>query len=164
MRLLYIPVILIALVSCTSQQQDQKTSLMSSGIENDSINTETTSAQSDKVIMFKEEGIRATGNEPFWMVEVRSDSVFFNALGGSEFSAPLPQPEINDADSLRYSMTVPDGRMNVLFINSPCVDNMSGFKKKFTTQVSLTRYGKEDTYHGCADYISEYNNKIMEGE
>jgi uncharacterized membrane protein len=118
---------------------------------------------SDQPVMFGGNPIRATGNEPFWMLELKSDTAIFKLLGGAEYHELLPKPALNTTDSLKYLLELKDGTtLNILIINHPCIDNMSGFKKRFTAVVTSDQKGTDSNYEGCADFLSEYS-KVMEG-
>lgn len=152
----------LAIISCNNTGEKNQKGLLSTGQSPDEQNV----AANDSVAikMFSEEGVRATGNEPFWMAEINHDSLHFSLMGDPEFHLPLNRPVINNQDSVEFSLKLDNGQITVLFTNKPCVDNMSGFKKKFSTSVLLRQENKEDNYHGCADYLSVYRSQIMEGE
>lgn len=113
-------------------------------------------------VMFKGSAVRATGNEPSWMLELKNDSASFMMLAGPSFDIPLSQPLTNNTDSLRYLLHSDEYTLEVLFTNEPCIDDMSGYRKRFTTTVLLRHEEEENIYRGCADYLSEYQNKILE--
>lgn len=106
--------------------------------------------------------VRATGNEPFWMLEIKNDSVLFSKMGHPGHTAILPSPVVNTTDTLIYYIPViGDMKLNVTFVNQSCIDDMSGFKKRFITIVTAEDDTGETIYKGCTDYLSEYN-KVME--
>lgn len=112
--------------------------------------------------MFGDNKVRATGNEPFWILELRKDSLLFNVLGGDTYLEPLSPPRVDNQDSLIYKIVTTNGTaLDILVANKACIDNMSGFQKRFSVSVSVIRPDKTTTYAGCADYLSEYH-KVME--
>ncbi len=109
------------------------------------------------ILMFKEQDIRAAGNEPFWMLEIKNDSLQFRLLGKSEFSKPLPSPVVNTMDSVAYQLQLHDTLLTVSFKNKKCADNMSGFESPFIARVIFKIGDLSTEYKGCADYLSAFS-------
>lgn len=110
-----------------------------------------------QAVMFQGHDIRATGNEPFWMLHLIKDSALFQLIELQEYRQLLPEPVLNTPDSVRYLLHTVDDILDILITNNPCTDDMSGFKRRFTATVHIKRKTSEITYRGCADYISEYS-------
>ena len=103
------------------------------------------------------DGIRATGNEPFWMVELSVDSATFGRMGYPTYNTLLPAANLNTKDSLGYLIRFKENLfLDVLMVNTPCTDDMSGFQKRFTTTVIMTEDDTKTELHGCADYLFQY--------
>lgn len=110
---------------------------------------------------WNKDGIRATGNEPFWTVELSGDSATFGRLGFPTYKTLLPAANLNTKDSLRYLLTFKEYLfLDVLMVNIPCTDDMSGYQKRFTTSVMITEDGIRTALRGCADYLSQYKKGI----
>lgn len=115
------------------------------------------------VVMFREGNVRATGNEPFWMLELKNDSLQFKLMSGFEFRELLPAPTVNTKDSLQYNFKTGPATVAVLFQNQECIDNMSGFKSPFTVSVDFTGPDNTQHFNGCGDYLSAFD-KVREQE
>lgn len=120
-----------------------------------------TVTRSSPIEMFKEDSIRATGNEPFWLLELNKDSIHFKLMSGFEFRELLPTPTINSKDSLQYDFKTGPSSVTVLFQNKECTDDMSGFRSPFTVSMTFTGPDNTQNYNGCGDYLSAFN-KIRE--
>jgi heat shock protein HslJ len=87
---------------------------------------------------------RAHGNEPFWGLELRADSMVFQTPEADPLAAPLPA-----ADSIeggrRYHATVNGAPLTAMVLNRPCADGMSGMPYPHTVVVQLS--GAD--YRGC---------------
>lgn len=100
----------------------------------------------------------ATGNEPFWSVELNGkEELFFKALDGPELKAKA----IKDDDAAgqltaRYSATGNDISLRLEIIRRSCTDDMSGAVSDWTTNVYVTQAGKETIYKGCGTYMGDY--------
>lgn len=100
----------------------------------------------------------ATGNEPFWSVDIDFDgSIHFKNMEGAELVVPTPPGEkAADADATRYSASNENGSITVQLIREECTDTMSGFVSEFVTRVEVTFPDAEPiTYEGCGQYLSD---------
>lgn len=159
--LFFLTAISVMAVSCNSADEPElQLPTASDSLDSSRQNLPTTVIKN--AVMFEENEVRATGNEPFWNLDLSRDSVVFQLLEIQEYRELLPEPMINTKDSLRYQVHTVDDVLDILITNKPCTDDMSGFKKRFTAEVHIQRKTNEITYKGCADYMSEYG-KGMEG-
>lgn len=148
-------------LSCNSQQNTELKASTTDSIETDTVQIPDSVFETKTVNMFREQEVRATGNEPFWMLEIKEDSVHFKLMGGFEFRERLPVAMTNNADSLAYKFQTGSAKISLIFLNKQCIDGMSGFKSPFEVILTLTDHDSTTQYSGCADYISEYT-KIRE--
>lgn len=147
--------------ACTSQNSTETKVNSTDSIETDTVAIPDSVIEKPGVVMFKESDVRATGNEPFWMIELKKDSVHFKLIGGFEFTQLLPPPQINTKDSLQYNFQAAAAEVTVLVQDKVCTDGMSGFKSPFTVKVNFTGPDNTQTYKGCGDYVSAFD-KVRE--
>ncbi len=106
---------------------------------------------------------RATGNEPFWMVEISpSGTIHFQALGPEEMNVNFPLVSQNPSEAgvyYMYSGASGDGHIEVVANIADCLDDMSGEQKTNTVKVNIQLTGQEtpQAYSGCGAYQSPYN-------
>lgn len=153
---------LITMASCNGGEDTPELRLPTASDTLDSTRQNLPKSVTSQAVMFQGHDVRATGNEPFWMLELTQDSAVFKLIDMQEYHQVLPQPVVNTPDSLRYLLHTVDDILDILITNKPCIDDMSGFKKRFTATVLIKRKTSEITYHGCADYISEYDKGMEE--
>ena len=91
---------------------------------------------------------RASGNEPFWNVEISDNKIIFSQLGQPEIIFPYAPPDLSDASRVYRSSTKerPQHRVEITLHEKRCIDSMSGEHFSFVAQVSLDAR----KYVGCA--------------
>ncbi|MCS6991385.1 MAG: META domain-containing protein [Chitinophagales bacterium] len=110
---------------------------------------------------FRRKGIDfyATGNEPFWVLEVdHTGGLGFRLLDGIQVSftgdcAPAPLP---NAEGYTYSASTPAGKILVTVLRKPCIDSMSG--DTITYQVTVQIDQPDNTrrsFQGCGRYLND---------
>ncbi|PSL49546.1 putative membrane protein [Chitinophaga niastensis] len=87
----------------------------------------------------------ASGNEPFWDLEIDDKNIHFRTVNGDSLQATLPTAQPN-TDSLKV-FTAPN--ITVSIRNTVCSDDMSGLMRPITVQVQI----KGKTYSGCGEYL-----------
>jgi heat shock protein HslJ/uncharacterized membrane protein/uncharacterized lipoprotein NlpE involved in copper resistance len=99
----------------------------------------------------------ATGNEPFWSVNLDLDhSMRFDVLSGPSLTTPaVPGERAQDADVIRYRAVTESGRLTVQIIAGECTDTMSGeiFSHKVTVNFGRTTDVDDTRYEGCGRYV-----------
>ncbi|MFX1703146.1 copper resistance protein NlpE N-terminal domain-containing protein [Chitinophaga sp. CC14] len=92
-------------------------------------------------------GIRftASGNEPFWSLDLDNKKIRFNNVNGDSLQVTLP-PARPNTDTLKV-YTTPD--ITISIRNTVCTDDMSGLMKPNTVQIQV----KDKTYQGCGEYL-----------
>lgn len=105
----------------------------------------------------------ASGNEPFWNVEIDIDNkISFTSLtevGSVSFSSPKFQP-IMDIDGVSYSASDETGAINVSIFRDSCVDDMSGLESPFNVTVDIhsKKNNTSTSFSGCGRYL--YDPKL----
>lgn len=153
--------ILFISFSCNEVQQQSEKSISDSSISitaTDTIkNVTTTSTLSNLPEMLAGQEMKATGNEPFWFLELKKDSLHFKLISGFEFTEPLPAPVFNKKDSTKYFMHTQNAAFTVLIEKKECTDGMSGFKSPFSVTATFTGEDNTQMYKGCGDYATAFD-------
>lgn len=90
--------------------------------------------------------VSARGNEPFWNVEVRDDSVRWRQPEApTEIAFGAPQTQDAEGE-VHYAASAGEHRLDLMIHAQPCEDSMSGEYFAYTARATLDR--KEFT--GCA--------------
>lgn len=98
----------------------------------------------------------ATGNEPFWSLEIRSDStMIFKTPDGIEIITPVNiNTQAIKEGMMQYTGTHENETLIVQVTKLECIDNMSGQKSDY--QVTVDVQQKQDKasriYNGCGRY------------
>ncbi|WP_306350123.1 heat-shock protein [Flavobacterium sp. '19STA2R22 D10 B1'] len=103
---------------------------------------------------------KGTGNEPFWNVEITTDSIKFNSVtdyGGFSASG-VKMTALMDANIKEYKSESKSGTIKVIVQQSKCVDNMSGQENKYTVKVEIKKRLDFNTelFEGCGNYVVNY--------
>ena len=90
----------------------------------------------------------ASGNEPFWNVQISENGIVFSQLGQPGTTFPYTQPDLSETSRVYRSITKdpPQHRIEIALHEKRCIDSMSGEHFSFAAQVSLD--GRK--YLGCA--------------
>ncbi|MCF8239339.1 MAG: copper resistance protein NlpE N-terminal domain-containing protein [Saprospiraceae bacterium] len=105
---------------------------------------------------------KATGNEPFWMVEIKaSGTIHFSALGPEEIDMALPLGNQDPSEAgvlYTYGGAGDAGRIEVITRLNACEDDMSGEARTHTVTVNLQLKDMESpvSYTGCGYHPSPY--------
>ncbi|MFO7924055.1 MAG: META domain-containing protein [Bacteroidales bacterium] len=107
-------------------------------------------------------GFRATGNEPFWALEIEFGNVLnFTSLTEEfpEFIFPATDPERVDGLSLvKYYARTYNAQTVVEISREECTDTMKGNRFPYRVEVSLKRTRDDDftVFRGCGQYLGTY--------
>jgi heat shock protein HslJ len=107
-------------------------------------------------------GFKATGNEPFWSLEIEFDNVLrFTSLTEEfpGFTFHIPHPESNeDVSVVKYSTRTYNAETEVVISREECMDTMKGDLFPYTVTVSLRKNHNEDftVFRGCGQYLGTY--------
>lgn len=108
------------------------------------------------------EGIHftASGNEPFWSLDIIQDSsIHFNTMEGENMLLPMDGSEKSaDADVTRYHSESAAGNITVQLFKQICIDDMSGSSSPFRVDVQVKMAGSTGykNYQGCGRFIGDY--------
>ncbi|RFN57744.1 copper resistance protein NlpE N-terminal domain-containing protein [Marixanthomonas ophiurae] len=105
-------------------------------------------------------GFKATGNEPFWNLEIdfANKTMKFKTLEGDSIVTPLPKlVKPQDIDAVSYRAQTESGALHVMIIRDECTDSMSGKKSGYKVRASV-QLGDADMkdYNGCGEYKGDY--------
>jgi uncharacterized membrane protein/heat shock protein HslJ len=96
----------------------------------------------------------ASGNEPFWSVDVNFDqNITFKVLEGDSISVATPKgTKLMDVAATSYRVKTDSDYFEVIIYDKSCEDGMSG--KEFPKSVEINYEKKR--YTGCGAYLSDY--------
>ncbi len=97
--------------------------------------------------------LMASGNEPFWNVQVSADGIVLARMGEDDIVFPYSQPRVADGRRV-YSSSVEAPaahEIEIVVEEEPCSDTMSG--ARFTHVAAVTLDGQ--LFNGCARLASD---------
>jgi heat shock protein HslJ/uncharacterized membrane protein len=99
--------------------------------------------------------IMATGNEPFWWLEIdEQKNTWFGIIGGDTVDASTPQAKpLKDAKGSNYKLQTKNGVLDVIIYDKKCVNDMSGESLPKTVKVTFNN----KTYNGCGRLLAAYS-------
>ncbi len=102
----------------------------------------------------------ASGNEPFWSLDIKFDStIHFKTMEGIELILPVGKgAKAADANVTRYHSESSEGIITIQLFKQNCLDDMSGAKNSFMVDVRVKMAGATEytNYKGCGKYIGDY--------
>lgn len=107
-------------------------------------------------------GFRATGNEPFWGLEIYfGNMIRFTSLTEEypELSFSMPDPEREgDLSVVNYRLKSDTDEAIVTISREECTDTMKGDLVPYRVSVSISRGQTEDrtVFMGCGQYLDSY--------
>lgn len=103
---------------------------------------------------------KGTGNEPFWMVQVKSSTLYFKGLLEKEleFEIPISQSAPSEnGKTIRYFGESDGIQLTVEITHETCQDNMSGFYFPTVLEVELLTPELEKLkLRGCGEFLGRY--------
>jgi heat shock protein HslJ/uncharacterized membrane protein len=129
------------------------------------VSTEMTSREKPADSIFNKDGERilfkASGNEPFWGLEITEKSIVFTSLteGLESFHAPVTEPiKAMDANVKVYRSQPETGSIQVQLAQMLCTDDMSGKVSDHKVEVAIKRDTDPDNivFMGCGNYRTDY--------
>lgn len=109
---------------------------------------------------FREQGVDfyATGNEPFWALEVDHGSrLTFHTMDGfrAEFQGASPPVPLPDEKGYSYTAPTNNGSISVTVLRERCIDSMSGDTIPYRVTIQLNRTDqKSETFQGCGRFLN----------
>ncbi|HLV14372.1 MAG TPA: META domain-containing protein [Xanthomarina sp.] len=101
---------------------------------------------------------RATGTEPFWLLEISSDLVVFTTPDDS-IKVPHKEPVFAmDANVKMYRIKTEKNQINIQIEQKECANDMSGEVSPYTVSVELKLSANKsfERLEGCGRYITDY--------
>ena len=106
---------------------------------------------------------KATGNEPFWLVEIDSDkNIHFKQMDGVDIKVPAEKEiKTSDANVTRYHSETLEETITVLLIKKSCTDSMSGIENDYTVTVQLKKKSNKEyqEFNGCGNYLADLRSR-----
>lgn len=165
MKNLFLPfVVIISLfVACSPKMKDSVGSDPGTDPTEPTTEVEPEGSMNDNWVSKSQEGIDfiATGNEPFWSVEIDFQKMMtFNTMEEpNKMSTPVPDPvRPQDVNAISYRANTEKGNLYVTIFKEKCTDSMSGLESPYKVRVSM-KPGDSDEYQdfmGCGRYIGNY--------
>ncbi len=90
--------------------------------------------------------VRALGTEPFWGVEITTDTLTYSGLDRPEQTAPNPGPQVQGTTAVYDAETADGTTMTLTLIATECSDGMSDRVYPLTASVE----NGSETLNGCA--------------
>lgn len=96
----------------------------------------------------------ATGNEPFWSLEISYDSIMiFRTANGDSIATPAVEGiRLQDVAATGYRAEVESGQLSIVIYDQKCIDDMSGFERPKKVEVMY----KDQRYAGCGRFTEDY--------
>ena len=143
---------IILMASCSSSSHSGKK-------ESDHQISQNKTSDKDSTGLNNNIDFKATGNEPFWLLEIDFDhSMHFKTLNGTDITTTISKGEkAMDADVTRYIGQTKKSELIVQIFNHECVDDMSGKKSDFSVTISYKKNDAHDyeNYKGCGNYLPD---------
>lgn len=100
---------------------------------------------------------RATGTEPFWLLEIDFQKfIHFKLMDGLDITTLVSEGvKAADANVIRYRAFAGDDELIVQIIKKECINDMSGKKSDYSVTVDIKKKADKNytTYKGCGDYL-----------
>ena len=101
----------------------------------------------------------ATGNEPFWFVELDGDKqMFFKVIDGPELTALAEKEEQSGSRMMprHYTARLGGKEVRLELTHKTCTDGMSGATSNWSARAVFTENGRSTVYQGCGDFLGNY--------
>ena len=100
----------------------------------------------------------ATGNEPFWSIEMDEEKfIRYTTPDGVELTTP-PVKAVNiDAATKLYTSETEMGKLELQIMNKICINDMSGDSSAYTVHltIKLKKDEKPRVLHGCGTSLKQ---------
>ncbi len=140
----------------------EKRALEDSNLDDDFTEDDLVKEDSLLVPIPKEEKLyfKATGNEPFWGLEIADNGIQFTSLveNFESFTAPFMYPEkATDANVKKYQIETEQGEMLITVSQQECADTMSGNVSAYMVEVQIKTNDEETftEFSGCGAYAMD---------
>lgn len=101
---------------------------------------------------------RATGNEPFWMVEISEAEILYKTPDDSILFTSFEPIIAADANVKLYRLKSPQLNMDVQIQQSVCTNSMSGIELPYSVKITKSSTGSAtpEIVEGCGQYLTDY--------
>lgn len=104
--------------------------------------------------------IYATGNEPFWSLDIdKNNRIHFKTLSGIDIHTPPVDPvKAMDANVSRYRAVTTSGEITVQIFDTPCADTMADeiFQLKVQIDFKPKKNAASQIFNGCGNYVPDF--------
>ena len=100
----------------------------------------------------------ATGNEPFWSIEIDEEKfIRYTTPDGVELTTPPVKADNIDAVTKLYKAETAMGKLELQVMNKICINDMSGDSSAFTVHltIQLKKDEKPRVLHGCGTSLKQ---------
>lgn len=100
----------------------------------------------------------ATGNEPFWSIEIDEEKfIRYSTPDGIELTTPPVKATNINADTKLYEAETETGKLELQIMNKTCINDMSGDSSAYTVHVTikLKKDEKPRILHGCGTSLKQ---------
>jgi heat shock protein HslJ len=159
MKLSIYLLLLTSLLSLEACRSSKKTIVNAASL---GIAAKTLALEPDKYHVEFEKGIDliASGNEPFWSLEIDFDKyMHFKTPDGIDITTPSVTPvKAMDADVIRCTAETGTGALIIQLFKKECINDMSGEKFPFTVTVERRMNTEKEftVYKGCGQNLMDY--------
>ena len=101
---------------------------------------------------------KASGNEPFWRLEISEKQTVVKTLTDSIIAPYIDTIRAADHNVKLYETQIESGLLNIQIIQNKCTNSMSGNVSPYSVNVEY-RKGSESKlqkFVGCGQYITDY--------
>ncbi len=159
MKYLILLLSIVSVFSCSEQSTKKATGNDSTSVVMDQASADTNVAPFNEQRWLQEKvmsGIDfiATGNEPFWGLEMSYDSfIKFTTADGDSVLVPWVEGiRLQDVAATGYRAEVEGGQLSIVVYDEKCVDDMSGIERPKKVEVLF----KDQKYSGCGRFTYDY--------
>ena len=143
------------LIACNSTSDHQSVI-----IKTDSATVEVKTVNNNKYDTLRNAiGFKATGNEPFWLLEIDFDKfIHFKTLNGLDITTPAPEGvKAADANVTRYKAVTEQGELIVQITKRECINDMSGKRSDYSVSIDVKNSTDKNftNYKGCGEYLAD---------
>jgi uncharacterized membrane protein len=100
----------------------------------------------------------ATGNEPFWSIEIDEEQfIRYTTPEGVELTTPPVKAINEDAVTKLYKAETDTGKLELRIVNKICINDMSGDSLAYTVHltIKLNKDEKPRELHGCGTSLKQ---------
>ncbi|NHN27722.1 META domain-containing protein [Flavobacterium jejuense] len=148
--------IAILILSCTNKISKNKDTLKTR--LPDSVNTETNVITKKDNQIKRDTYFKATGNEPFWSLEMSDSLVKLTTIEDSIITPHTAPIRAMDANIKLYKIQTETCEMTIKITQSECTNSMSGEVSLYSVAVNYKKNSdkKSIQLQGCGFYITDY--------